>query len=796
MRLIRSVVRLSMLGAVVWAAAVVIQGTGQSAPLMLGGQAMTLQVRLAGDSSLRVTLKPASFTGEFPSTPAVVDRAYPAPIVNLSTIPPAGTIVTAGNFRVGVTTAPLVVTIRGSIRGSGDRIVQRLEFNDDGSVAFQLDDQPVLGMGEGGPRPARGTPWREQPVQYDRRGALDTMEPRWQSDMYGSRNPVAMLMGTSGWGLFVATPWVQVDLRDPKRGVFIPWAPSEADRAPQTEANQQQALGKGLPPIDRIVPGLVDMFVFDTSDPTLAMKDFAAITGPAAMPPKWALGYMQSHRTLEDDRQMMGIIDTFRKKRIPLDAVIYLGTGFAPVGWNTRQPSFDFNPDVFTRDPKAVLADMHARNVKVVVHMVPWDRDRLPTLHGSIPPKEGETVDSSHLQTYWREHEDLIAAGIDAFWPDEGDWFNLFERITRHRLYYQGHLSTEPNERPWSLQRNGYPGIAQWGGWVWSGDTETSWKTLEAQIAVGLNYSMSIGPYWGSDIGGFYPNEELTGELYARWFQFAAFTGSFRSHGRVWHTRLPWGWGLSELGPLEYGNNNTAPPEGDRRNINPSELNNPAIEPVARKYAELRYQLMPYTYTLAREARDKGLPLMRALWLHYPADTQARGNATEYLWGRDLLVAPVFTKGATTRDTYLPAGTWYDWWTNEPVSGGRTVRRQIDLATMPIYARAGAIIPVDPVRQYTAEAVTGPTTLRVFPGANGEFTLYDDDGISQAYLDGRGSWVRLAWNDATRELTLEPGAPADATNVVTSRQFRVVLPDGTTRDVAYRGERLRVTVQR
>ena len=330
----------------------------------------------------------------------------------------------------------------------------------------------------------------------------------------------------------------------------------------------------------------------------------------------------------------------------------------------------------------------------------------------------------------------LVKAGIDAFWPDEGDWFNLFERIKRHQLYYQGHLQTTPNVRPWSLQRNGYPGIAQWGGWVWSGDTDSSWKTLEAQIAVGINYSLSIGPYWGSDIGGFYPNNELTGELYARWFQFAAFCGSFRSHGRTWWTRLPWGWGLSDMGPREHNNTNAPIPPDDRRNILQSEMNNPAIEPVARKYAELRYQLLPYTYTLAWEARDSGLPLMRAMWLHYPDDVRARGLGTQFMWGRDLLVAPVFTKGATSREVYLPKGDWYDWWTNEKATGGRTVTRQVDLGTMPIYVRAGAIIPFDPVRQYTAQPVTEPTTLRVYTGADGEYTLYEDDGISQEYLDG------------------------------------------------------------
>jgi alpha-glucosidase/alpha-D-xyloside xylohydrolase len=193
---------------------------------------------------------------------------------------------------------------------------------------------------------------------------------------------------------------------------------------------------------------------------------------------------MQSHRTLEDETQMLGVVNTFREKRIPLDAVIYLGTGFAPVGWNTRQPSFDFNPNVFKRDPKVVLADFHARNVKVVVHMVPWDRDRLPTLHGTIPAVPGKRRTRRTLSRTGKQHVGLVKSGIDAFWPDEGDWFDLFERIKRHQLYYQGSLQTTPNVRAWSLQRNGFPGIAQWGGWVWSGDTDTSWKTLEAQIAV------------------------------------------------------------------------------------------------------------------------------------------------------------------------------------------------------------------------------------------------------------------------------------------------------------------------
>ena len=776
-------VRIPVLGAIL---AVAAANPVFAQEIVAAGKPAQLDVRVAGDHSLRITLKPVDMKAPYPSSAGVVDRQYPSPAISLRSLArPVRRKV--GSFEVSVAPQPLTVVVR----NADGSLVQEIGFAENGDMTFDLDDHTELGLGEGGPRPVKGRPWREDKVQYDRRGALDTMEPRWQSDMYGSRNPVAMMLGTRGWGLFVHAPWVQVDMRDSKRGVLLPWRPTPNQNVPQNERNQQQALGKGQPPIDEIVPGLADIFVFDARDPKRALKDYSTITGPAVMPPRWALGYMQSHRTLEDDKQMLGIIDTFRSKRIPIDAVIYLGTGFAPLGWNTRQPSFDFHPKVFTRDPAAVLKDMHDRNVKVVVHMVPWDRDKLPTLHGTIPAKPGETLDQSHIQNYWQQHVPLIKTGIDAFWPDEGDWFNLHERIKRHQLYYQGHLSTEPNERPWSLQRNGYPGIAQWGGWVWSGDTDSAWKTLEAQIAVGLNYSLSIGPFWGSDIGGFYPNRELTGELYARWVQFAAFCGSFRSHGRVWWTRLPWGWGGNDVGPKEYGNNNAPIPPDDPRNILQSELNNPAIEPVAKKYIELRYQLMPYTYTVTREARDLGLPQMRSLWLHYPDDDRARGIGDQYLWGRDLLVAPVYKPGAKTRDVYLPRGDWYDWWTNARVTGGQSVAKDVDLATMPIYVRAGAIIPVDPIRQYTDEPVTEPTTVRVYNGANGDFVLYDDDGNSQEYLKNRGQWTRFAWDDKARRLTIEPAAPRGATNVAgPPRTFTIqLMTGGATKQIVYRGQR-------
>ena len=644
-------------------------------------------------------------------------------------------------------------------------------------------------MGEGGPMPGQGIDWRTLPVQFDRNGSYDAMVPRWQSNAYGSRNPIAMMIGTDGWALFVATPWGQIDLRNKDKGLFIPQN-QEGQNIVQTTANQGLNQGKGLPPAENYVKGVFDIFVFDAHDPSVFLKELSMVSGPAIMPPLWALGYMQSHRTLIDENQMIGIVDTFRAKKIPIDAVIYLGTGFCPRGWNTLQPSFDFNPEVFIRKPEEVLSDLHRLNVKVVVHIVPWDRDKLPTLHGTIPSASGEVMDISHIQNYWLQHVGLMEKGVDAFWPDEGDWFNLFERVKRHQMYYQGPITTKPNVRPWSLHRNGYLGIAQWGGWVWSGDTESSWKTLEAQIAVGLNHSLSIGPYWGSDIGGFYPNPEKTGELYARWFQFGAFCGSFRSHGRTWFTALPWGWGLSDMGPREDNNRNTPARDTERRNPSPLEMNNPAIETITRKYAELRYQLMPYTYTLAWEARTSGLPLMRAMWIHYPDDKKAVALGNQYMWGRDLLIAPVFEKGATSRTTYLPEGLWYDWWNGEMIEGGKDITRKVDLSVMPIYVRAGSIIPFDPVRQYTGETVTEPTTIKVYPGADAQFILYEDDGISLEYLKGIGKWTGFIWNEKNRTLTINPDAPPGSVNKLVKREFIIELqPGGKTIRVTFDGRK-------
>jgi len=733
-----------------------------------------LDIRAAGKNGVRITIQPLDSKDKFPYTPALVEREYPKAVISLRKLDSAFESIKAkvGNLNVAVQSKPLSVLVT----TLDNKPLQKITFTPDGKMSFVLDDQPVLGMGEGGPRQT-GNSWRTDKIELDRRGRLHPMTPWYGTGTYGSYNPVPLMVGTAGWGMFIPTPCGAIDLSDAETGKFIPAEPIPPGTV---VSRRQQRKGRiGLPPPEYFIPGVYDVFVFDAQDPAAFMKDISTISGPAVLPPKWVMGYQQSHRTVKDEVQMLKIVDTFRKKSIPLDSVCYLGTGFCPSGWNKNQPSFEFNPKVFKRDPKKVLADMHKRNVKVMVHMIPWDRDRLKTIQGAIPARPGEKLDNTHIQNYWNEHNALVDAGVDAWWPDEGDWFNFHERMKRHELYYTGPLSKQPNVRPWSLHRNGYLGVARWGGWMWPGDPLTTWRTLQTHIAIGINHSLSVSPFWNSDIGAFYTTDKYSAELYVRWVQFAAFNSLMRCHGRGWENRLPWAWGLDKPG---WGEGSYAPPK--------SELNNPAVEPIAKKYIELRYQLLSYNYTLTWEARETGMPMMRSMWLHYPKDKKASATGDQYLWGRDMLIAPVYEKGATSRDVYLPAGKWYDWWTGKAVEGRKTITRKVDLSCMPIYVRAGAIIPFDPVRQHTGQKVDKPTTLKIYQGADGQYTLYDDDGVSLDYLKGTSTQTLIKWDDAAKRLTIEPQAKKNP-----KRTFKIeLIPDGTTKTIRYTGRRLEVSL--
>jgi alpha-glucosidase/alpha-D-xyloside xylohydrolase len=220
----------------------------------------------------------------------------------------------------------------------------------------------------------------------------------------------------------------------------------------------------------------------------------------------------------------------------------------------------------------------------------------------------------------------------------------------------------------------------------------------------------------------------------------------------------------------------------------PADLHNPAIEPICKKYLELRYQLLPYIYSAAKETCETGLPMMRALWLHYPDDAIAVARGDEYLFGRDILVAPVVEKGATSRTLYLPQGVWYDFWTREKMQGGREITRNVELETTPLYVRAGAIMPLGPVKQYSGQSIAEPIALHVHPGANGTFSLYEDDGKTFNFRKGEFMEVEMKWQDADRRLNLSLGR--DSTMLAPgTRTFSVqIAGESQKKEVIFEGK--------
>jgi alpha-glucosidase/alpha-D-xyloside xylohydrolase len=644
--------------------------------------------------------------------------------------------VRAGDLTVRYTANP--PTIHVATR-AGD-VVQRLTFDAAApGLRFVLGDAPILGLGEGGP-------------QFDKKGTTDQMingQGGYRLATHGTRAPIQWLIGTSRthpWAMFIHQPYGTFDLTGTE-GMFALPAPRGQGGAPVSLVNPAPVVSSALP---------LDVFIVASRDPVVVMREYARITGLPEMPARWTLGYQQSHRTLEGPDQILGVAKTFRDRKLPCDALIYLGTEFTPSGWNTRNGEFTWHPTNFP-NPKEMLDTLHAEHFKVVMHIVIEGRHLSGTVADRctadpLPP--GRTSDDRwppdrQVSCYWPAHKSLMDVGVDGWWPDQGDGLDGPSRLNRHRMYWEGTQQYRPTERPYALHRNASAGVQRYGGFIWSGDIQSRWETLKTHVPVAINTALSGLPYWGTDIGGFIPTADYTGELHVRWFQFGAFNPLFRAHGRHWHLRLPWGWDGGDGGP----------PETNWR-ADPAELHNKDVEPIIRQYLELRYRLMPYLYTAVRECCDTGMPILRAMWLHYPDDGAAVALGDQYLWGRDILVAPVIEKGATTRRLYLPRGRWYDFWTNERLDGGREITRPVDLATMPLYVRAGAMIPMGPVRQYVDEPSDAPLGLTVYPGADGTSSVYEDDGRSFDYRRGAFERITMSWRDAPRRLSLDlaPGS--------------------------------------
>ncbi len=656
----------------------------------------------------------------------------------------------SGNLTISVSPRPLSMRIE----NEAGRVVQELTLDQSSDLWFNIAGGSLFGLGQGGP-------------QFDRRGHIDSMssgQGGYQLGTHGARVPIQFLIGTGGWGMFVHAPLGTFDLSGTRGRV---------------RAFDEHA---ALP---------VDVFIIATDQPPQILSEYAKITGLPEMPPLWSFGYQQSHRTLDSPAEILAEAQLFREKKLPCDAMIYLGTGFCPNGWNTDNGEFTWNPSTFPDPPKA-LDQLHRDHFKVVLHVMLEGQRLTGTVTdacSATPLPSGRTPDGKwppdrQVGCYWPFHKPLAALGIDGWWPDQGDDLDAPSRLARVRMYFEGQQMYRPNKRVYALHRNGYAGMQRYAAFLWSGDVLSRWETLKTHVPLGINTGLSGIPFWGTDIGGFIPTDEFTGELYARWFQFAAFCPLFRSHGRDWKLHRPWGWNTGEIGYPETPNYHPAQ----------EELHNPAIEPICRKYLELRYRLMPYIYTAAKETCETGLPMIRGLWLHYPDDPLAVARGDEYLFGRDLLVAPVVEKDATSRSLYLPRGTWFDFWTHERQEGGRELVQKVDLGKLPLYVRAGAVLPIGPSRQYTTEPADGPLTMTVFPGADGLSSLYQDDGESFDFRNGDFMRIEMQWEDTSRRLAIRLASGARMLRANPMTLSIKVVDSNQARTVTFMGDPLSVTL--
>jgi alpha-glucosidase (family GH31 glycosyl hydrolase) len=510
------------------------------------------------------------------------------------------------------------------------------------------------------------------------------------------------------------------------------------------------------------------------------MAEVADLLGRPPLPPRWALGYLQSTRHFDDADELRRLPRTIREKRIPCDALIYLSSYGEALGWNRGVGHLEFQPGLW-RDPAALLAEMRAQHFEVITHEYPVLHEGSPlfaeaeargyllaegyerTNGTGANYRQGQRyIDFSNPAAHawwWAAHRELRDLGVAGWWLDGGEGppaaaslhggdgrllHNIYDRL-RHEAFAAGEAADRPDQRVFLLCRSGAAGMQRLGASCWSGDINNDFRTLEAQIPLGLNTGLSGIPYWGTDVGGFFHPIPETGELYARWFQLGAFSPIFRSHGWVWREHVPWAHG-------------------------------PEVEAICRQYAELRYRLLPYTYTLAWQAHAHGLPLMRPLVLNYPDDPRVWSLGHQFLWGDDLLVAPVTREGATAWPVYLPAGTWYDFWTGARHEGPGGVTVEAPLPRLPLLARAGAIVPTGPVVQHTGERPLDELTLLIYPGGSSRFELYDDDGRSNAYRRGRYTLTPIEQATDAGGVTVRIGEPAGDRSVVeASRRYLIEL---------------------
>ncbi|HWZ52983.1 MAG TPA: glycoside hydrolase family 31 protein [Granulicella sp.] len=522
---------------------------------------------------------------------------------------------------------------------------------------------------------------------------------------------------------------------------------------------------------------------------------YRLLTGDTPMLPKSAYGYIQCKQRYSSQAELMAVAQGYRERHLPIDDLV--------IDWfyYTKMGQMDMDPAKWP-DPVAMNKQLHAMNFHTMISVwprfIPEDRyyatllkngwfeklaDGTPT-NGLPYDRAGADIDTTNpdaAKWYWKiVKENFVDKGFDSFWADETEpdlppngsyfhvgpgteFFNVYP-LFHTAAFYNG-MRKDTKERALILARDSYIGAQHNGAIFWSSDINGNWDTLQRQVPTGINFVASGMPYWSTDIGGWQglpyshtpertplidPSDARDNvhhyddypELYVRWFEYGAFQPNFRTHGTRDHNEV-WSYGKQ-------------------------------AEPILEKYLRLRYELMPYIYSLGYAAHETGAPFMRGLFMDFGNDPKVANRGDEYMFGPALLVAPVTEQGMTSRKVYLPAGTdWYNFWTNERLHGGQTITAEAPIDTIPLFVRAGSILPLGAAVESTNE-VQKIAKLRVYPGADGEFALYRDDGTSYDYEQGKMELTHLHWSDTTGKLTHTGSAIGPAVEEDESRLVEVV----------------------
>ena len=532
------------------------------------------------------------------------------------------------------------------------------------------------------------------------------------------------------------------------------------------------------------------------------------LTGQAPMFPLWTFGFWQSRERYVSQDELVGVVAKYRDLKVPLDGIIqdwrYWGEDHKD--WNAvefRNPKFP--------DPKKMMEEVHHLNAHAIISVWPSfgpatgiyaDLKALNKLmiHETFPQDNGvkvyDTYDPIARDIYWKYmNKNMFSIGMDGWWLDatepehspakEGDLEfqtylgsfrkvrNAFPLVSVGGVYDHQRQETS-DKRVFILTRSAFAGQQRYAAQAWSGDVVSDWDVLRNQIPAALNVSLTGIPYWNSDIGGFFSGRKFPEgvkdpafhELYVRWMQFAAFTGMMRSHGT-----------------------NT-----------PREIFMFAFD-AQEKMINLRYRLLPYIYSTSWEVTSNGGSLMRALFSDFPEDKKVTDIGDEYMFGKSILVVPVISE-VKRRSLYLPEGTqWIDFWTGEKQKGGQEIIREAPIDIIPLYVKAGSIIPAGPSVQFATEKSWDDLQVRIYPGADGEFTLYEDEDDNYNYEKGKYTTVRMTWSDKDRQLTIHP-RQGSYDGMLQNRNFRIVVVDNLkglgldnesyTVNVEYKGKKLNI----